>query len=364
VKRWGLASDCTPQPVSAMSAEDLSEILSCVPKNFFLLDNSDCEDLLKTKSFLRDTFVASPTFELTLDLFKVDVLAAKKVFSELVRTSMKMCLLDTDVRCRQECGYASLTRLRSHDDLSIDLKRGPNPGGVHGATWTRWWTQVHGSRIATFSKQGKDNLLILTHRVMTAMVIEYYEDEATGHRSAGSRHLGSFKNVATKVYGNLLEWLAKYNNLESKKIAAVAAKKRITNEPQHITSVPHFPAQGFPLLLGGVRSDVKCDWDLVAAARPSSVDADSLVCRDAPAEELKTDAVPFFTSDGDDATAFYSAAELNTHCDDLIACSPEAVSTVLQLTNEPDGVQQMQKVQKAPHPLMVPAVIGVVGQST
>jgi hypothetical protein len=109
---------------------------------------------------------------------------------------------------------------------------------------------------------------------MTAMGIKYYEDEAAGHRSAGSRHLGSFKIVATKVYGNLLEWLAKNNNSESKKIAAVAAKKRITDEPQHITSIPHFPAQGFPLLLGGVRSDVKCDWDLVAAARPSSVDAD------------------------------------------------------------------------------------------
>jgi deoxycytidylate deaminase len=249
VKRWGLASDDTPQPVSAMSPDDLSKIVALVPKNF--LDKCDYEDLLKTKSFFRDTFAGSPHFSHALDLFKVDVLATRKKFSELVRASMKMCMLDTAARCRQQCGYASATRLRSHDDLIIDLKRGPNRGGVPDAAWLTWWTQVHGSHVATFSKQGGDNLLFLTNRSMAAMGIEYYAIEPSG-RASGSRNLGSFKSAATKVYSNLLEWLVKFNTTHIKN-AAVAAHKPNAHQPY--SYLPQFPAEGFPSYLGDVKPD-------------------------------------------------------------------------------------------------------------
>jgi hypothetical protein len=283
VQRWGLAGDSTIWPVSAtMSAEDLSKLIALVPKDF-LEKKCDHEAILTKRSLLRATFTASPNFAHYLQHFKQDVSLVGKRFREFVRLSMKTSLLETASRCLQESGYDSVTRMRSIEDMYLDLKRGPiRKDGSWDANWNEWHGQLVASHTTSFSKTGGDELLILAHRSMEAMGIAYCQDEDAGVRP--NRSLGSFKAVANKVYGNVLEWLRHFGDVDAD--ANLSSIKQGPGAAAAYATVPHslqfpvggfpvdFPVGGFPLLPG--KTEMSCGWDEIDG-RFKVEDNDSLI---------------------------------------------------------------------------------------
>jgi hypothetical protein len=276
VQRWGLAGDNTVLPVSAMSQEDVSKLMALVPKDF-LAETCDHEAILTKKSFLRDTFTTSPNFASSLEHFKYDVSVVGKRFREFVRLSMKNALLNTASRCLQESGYKSITPMRSIEDMSIDLKRGPiRDDGSLDANWNKWFEQLYASHITTYSRTGGENLLILSARSMEAMGIAYCQDDAAFVRP--NRSLGSFKAVATKIYGNVKEWLRNFAT-DGFKVSSIKQGPRAVaaNATEPVTSkVPvggfpfEFPEGGFPLL--AVKTELSCGWEEMDGGRARNVD--------------------------------------------------------------------------------------------
>jgi hypothetical protein len=192
---WGLADSDTPIPLSSVSPIQLHPIPALVSRAFF---EGDKRVMLEEQSLLRHTF-NSVTMPLQMPRFIVAVKQVKAFFRSLVRQNMRQAMLDTARISLPSSGYIPHTRLRSSDDLVLELSRDLRQTGMY-AKWLVWWSQIKYTHVCDWAPvSSRNNLDILSSLSMEAMGITY--------RHSDRSCKGCFRRAATKVFHDQISWL-------------------------------------------------------------------------------------------------------------------------------------------------------------